>query len=271
MLIVKPLSYLENQIFCTYLPQRIHPLSKTIRLLLCKVSNNYSRVRDFRTQLQVLSCNPGEMVPGNSTLRICNSGNSTVVSGRLIPFSATVIQDINFLTKLYHNTNLSYSAMNTARSALSLVIFPLEGGTFGNHPLVCRLLKGVFTTRPSLPRYQCIWDVAIVLKYLKTLHPPEDLHLRDLTWKVTMLIALLSGQRCQTIHTLDISDMQVVSQPNLQYVFQINKILKTSRPAKHFSHLVLQVYPADEQLCIFKTIQVSLAKGSHLKENTLNS
>ena len=66
-------------------------------------------------------------------------------------FSATVIQGINFLSELYHNTNLSYSAMNTARSALSLVIFPPEGGMFGNHPLVCQLLKGVFTTRPSLP------------------------------------------------------------------------------------------------------------------------
>ena len=80
MLIEKPLSYLPSE------PQRIHPLSKTMRLLLCKVSGDYSRVRDFQTQLQVLSCNPGEMVPGNSTLRICDSGNSTVVSGRLIPF-----------------------------------------------------------------------------------------------------------------------------------------------------------------------------------------
>ena len=80
-----------------------------------------------------------------------------------------------------------------------------------------------------------------------------------------MLIALLSGQRCQTIHALDISDMQVVSQPNLQYVFQINKLLKTSRPAKHFSHLVLQAYPTDEQLCIFKTIQVYLAKMKPLR------
>ena len=119
--------------------------------------------------------------------------------------------------------------MNAARSALSLVIFPPEGCTFGNHPLVSRLLKGVFTKRPSLPRYS-VWDVAIVLKYLKTVHPLEDVHLRDLTLKITMLIALLSGQRCQTIHALDMSDMQVLCHLNQQYVFQINKLLKTSRP-----------------------------------------
>ena len=88
MLIAKPI-ILPRKPDLLYLPsepQRIHPLSKTMRLLLSKVSGDYSRVRDFRTQLQVLSCNPGEMVPGNSTLRICDSGNSTVVSGRLIPF-----------------------------------------------------------------------------------------------------------------------------------------------------------------------------------------
>ena len=116
------------------------------------------------------------------------------------------------LSELYANNNLYYSAMNTAMFALSLVIFPLEGCTFGIHPLVCRLLKGIFTKRPSSPRYHCVWDVVIVLKtkYLKTLHPIRGLHLRDLTLKITMLIALLSGQRCQTIHALDISDMQVV-------------------------------------------------------------
>ena len=80
-----------------------------------------------------------------------------------------------------------------------------------------------------------------------------------------MLIALLSGQRCQTIHALDISAMQVVFHPNEQYVFQINKLLKTSRPGKHFSHLTLQAYPEDEQLCIFKTVQVYLARTKPLR------
>ena len=110
------------------------------------------------------------------------------------------------------------------------------------------------------PPYGKILKKGPETKYLKTLHPIRGLHLRDLTLKITMLIALLSGQRYQTIHALDMSDMQVVCHPNQQYVFQINKLLKTSRPGKHFSLLTLQAYPADEQLCIFKTIQVYLAK-----------
>ena len=76
-----------------------------------------------------------------------------------------------------YQKQLSYSPINTARSALSAVIIPAEGSTFGNNPLVTRFLKGVFTVRPSLPRDQEIWDVTTVLPYLKTLHPPENLSL----------------------------------------------------------------------------------------------
>ena len=183
------------------------------------------------------------------------------------PVSATVTQGINFLGDLYEKQHLSYSALNTARSALSLVIFPPEGSTFGNHPLVCQLLRGVFTARLSLPRYQDIWDVAIVLRYLKTLHPPSKLTLRELTLKLTMLMALLSGQRCQTIHTLNIDSMKIDISPTQQHVFQINELLKTSRPGKHFSQLVLQSYPEVKELCVFEVLQTYLARTQPLRAN----
>ena len=109
------------------------------------------------------------------------------------PISATVIDGVNFLNELYQK-ELSYSVINTARAALSAVIHPPGGCTFGHHPMVARFLKGVFTARPTLPRYQEVWDVSVVLKYLKTLHPPEQLSLKDLTLKMTMLIALLSAK-----------------------------------------------------------------------------
>lgn len=68
------------------------------------------------------------------------------------PISATVVDGINFLSDLYQE-ELSYSAINTAWSALSMVIHITEG-TFGNHPLVSRFLNWVFTARTSLPRYK---------------------------------------------------------------------------------------------------------------------
>ena len=74
-----------------------------------------------------------------------------------------------------------------------------------SHPLVSRFIKaGVFEARPALPKYPETWDVKQELSYLQTLHPPESLTLKDLTYKLVMLLAaLLSGQRRQTLHSLE--------------------------------------------------------------------
>lgn len=76
-----------------------------------------------------------------------------------------------------------------------MIILLPDGGSFGNHNLVIRFRKGVFETRPSLPRYRDIWDVSIVLDYLQTLSSFEQLNLKDITQKTVMLVTLLSGQQ----------------------------------------------------------------------------
>ena len=81
--------------------------------------------------------------------------------------SPPIEQGIEFLTQLY-SQGLSYSAINTARSALSAIILPVNNVPFGDNPYVKRFLKGVYQTRPSLPRYTQVWDVTLVLKFLST-------------------------------------------------------------------------------------------------------
>ena len=99
------------------------------------------------------------------------------------------------------------------------------------------------------------------------LHPSSKLSLRELTLKLTMSIALLSAQRCQTIHALNINSMKVEVHPTQQYVFQVNQLLKTSWPGKHFSHLVMQSYPDDKQLCVCEVLQVYLEITKPLRDN----
>jgi hypothetical protein len=82
-----------------------------------------------------------------------------------------------------------------------------------------------------------------------------------------MLIALLSGQRCQTIHALNIAGMTIDTHPIRQHVFQIHELLKTSRPGKHFSQLVLQSYPEDKELCVFDVLQTYVARTQPLRAN----
>ena len=49
---------------------------------------------------------------------------------------------------------LDNSGLNTARSAMSSVIIVPNNVSFGNHPSVCRFMKGVYEMRPVLPRHQ---------------------------------------------------------------------------------------------------------------------
>ena len=85
---------------------------------------------------------------------------------------------------------------------------PIDGGrSFGSNHIVTRFMKGVFESRRPKPKYDKIWDVSVVLKHLSSLYPNEKLSLKDLTHKVLMLILLLSSQRGQSIHYLDLQHL----------------------------------------------------------------
>lgn len=157
---------------------------------------------------------------------------------------------LDYLTLLY-DSGLKYSAINTARSALSSFVVSEDGRPMGKHPLVVRFMKGVFQTRPALPRHGVTWDTDIVLKYIKSLSPVKDLSLKDLTFKLVTLTALLSGQRLQCLHLLDIRNMTLTKSV---CKFRIGDLVKTSRPGAHQSELSLPAYAPNRRLCIVTAI-----------------
>ena len=182
----------------------------------------------------------------------------SIIRSGTFPFSPNIQDILDFLTGLYHS-GLGYSALNTARSALSsLIMLPCQV-SLGNHPLISRFMRGVFQQRPSLPRYTEIWDVNIVLSYLRKLSPAESLSLKTLTYKVTMLLTLLSGQRVQTIHLLDISTMKI---NNSSCTFVITEKVKQTRPGKHIEPLKFTAYAPDKRLCVIKYLQEYLNRTS---------
>lgn len=136
---------------------------------------------------------------------------------------ATINDGLDFLTLLYKQ-GVSYSAINTARSALSSVITPTDETTFGEHPLVSHFLKGTFELRPSLPRYSTIWEVGTVLSYLRSFPALNDLTLKQLTRNLTVLLALVTAQRTQTLSKLDTLCMQ---ETTTGIIFTIRDTLKT--------------------------------------------
>ena len=104
-------------------------------------------------------------------------------SKRTIDYSSPKISEaVEFLMTL-HSQGLSYSSINTARSALSSILKLDNCDNFGTHPLVTRFMKGIYELIKPKPKYNQIWDVSQVLDYLKTLYPLEKLSLKELTQK----------------------------------------------------------------------------------------
>ena len=135
---------------------------------------------------------------------------------KIDPVSPTVNTVIEFLTMLYED-GLQYSALNTARSAVSTVATLAAEVSVGKHPLVIRFMKGVFLLRFALPHYRETWNVGVVIKYLNNMAPTPELTMENLTKKFTMLLALLSGQRTQTLAKLSTNFMVLTSEKCCPY------------------------------------------------------
>jgi hypothetical protein len=104
-------------------------------------------------------------------------------------------------------------------------------------------MKGIYKIKPPKPRYQITLDVQKVLTYLSSLGLPETLNLKSLSLKLTMLIALVSAQRGQSLHMLDIEFMK---EDESQYELLLPEHIKQSRPGYKPPSVVLKAYPKDK-------------------------
>lgn len=169
---------------------------------------------------------------------------------------ASVADGIDFLVEL-HDKGHSYSSVNLARSALSSIMIIDNHLTFGCHPLVVRCVKAIYNLRPPLPRYVRTWDVNVVLVFLRRLSPVKELSFKMLTLKLATLMALITAHRVQTLHLLD---LHMLKRGKFEYTFEINKVIKTSKPGRKLPTVVLKSYPVDRRLCIVTVLNEFLKR-----------
>lgn len=163
---------------------------------------------------------------------------------------------MEFLTEQF-NRGLGYSALNTARGALSSLGIRLDSFAAGSHPTVVRFMKGVFNLRTPIPRYKETWDVNLVLNYLRKLSPVKYLSLKDLTLKLTMLLGLTNAAR---VHTLNVLSYKQLKKLSCGYLVKFNSLLKQSRPGFDCSSFTLRAYPPDRRLCVVTVLKEYLLR-----------
>ena len=180
---------------------------------------------------------------------------------RKTPWTHTKVGKLlEFFNELYYREKASYSAINTARSAMaSFITLDDTNYTVGTHPLIGRYLKGVFKLRTPTPRYSRIWDVKVVLNYLRGVSPASKLTLQLLTLKISMLLALTTAQRVQTIQSLHLDKMTFMGDT---VEFHVDDLLKQSRPGSIGTTIRLKAFPGDKRLCVVRYLK----KYIHLTE-----
>ena len=120
-------------------------------------------------------------------------------------------------------------------------------------------MKGVFTKRPSLPKYKEVWDINIVLTYIDTI---KNTTLLQLTQKLCMLFLLLTAQRCQTLHLIEMPD--IIFQPN-SCTIHPNHVLKQSKPGHHLDSIHLNKYGENPNRCLVKTLEEYIQRTAALR------
>lgn len=206
-----------------------HPLRNSLRLATWMLSRDRLQTGFSDDAITIISASwtPGTDKQYNSAW---NKWCGWCEQRKIDLLQASVDEVVNFLSQSFAEGK-SYSTVNTYRSALTSTLYPVNNVAIGSHPLVVRLLRGIYHLRTPLPRYSSTWDVAKVTSYL------------TLTMKTVMLCALSSAQREQTLCALDLNFKK---QNCLSFV--IAEHLKTSNLGKSLEVKFMSL-PEDPSLC----------------------
>ena len=179
---------------------------------------------------------------------------------------ASVQQGLAFLQYLL-TLGLGYSVINTARSALSALIILPSGSTFGSHTDVMLFMRGVFNIKPIQPKYVSTWDPTQVLNFLESWNPASAISLEKLTLKVVVLILLVTGQRPQIVHKLNITNLKTGTDTH-EFALELTDF-KQGRVNYKPNTILLRAYPPNKRLCVFHYLSIYLQRTALLrKDNT---
>ena len=159
------------------------------------------------------------------------------------PILASIECVLEFLTHAF-NIGKAYRTLKVYRSAISSSHPMIDSLRVGEHPLVVQLLKGAYNLRPPLPRYSSTWDVDNnVVSFLDQLGSIGSLSLKDLSQKLSLLLALTAMEMVSEVIAHDLRYRQILPEG---VIFHLPELTKKSRvgPGMTLNGLFMPVFPA---------------------------
>ena len=175
------------------------------------------------------------------------------------PIRGPVADILNFLAELFEQ-GFQYRSLNAYRSAISSVHEKIDGIEVGKHPIVSRMLKGVFNERPPRPKYESVWKVDQVLTMFREDGGSASLSLQDLTVKTAMLLVLTRPCRGADLAALDLRNRSYVPEG---VVFQPYHLSKQSRPSHDGTS-----FDEDKRLCPVETLKIYEERTAFFRDSS---
>ena len=131
--------------------------------------------------------------------------------------------------------------------------------------MIKRFCKGASHLKPPRPKYNYVWDPEPVIAKLASLYPHDSLSLEILSKKLLLLLALGSGQRCQTLSLLKIS--QITESDDILFI-RVPDRIKTSAPGRAQPLLQFPRFHQKKELCIASILKLYLNRTKELRSDS---
>ena len=254
------LSTAEMELVVHQSVHKAHTMRGKLKLIVCHLSGDTMKSKVFRSTLPRYCSTRGDPLLKSNTQFISRNGLYSLVNSSQITAYSPTLMDV--LELLHTQLHLSYSALNTARSALSCVI-SIDKVPVGQHPSVCRFVKGSFERKRPSGKYYAIWDV---LNFLKAMSPNSSLSQMELSLRLSMLLALVSIQRKQTLLQLNINN-EYLKKSAEEFVFILSRHVKQSRPNYSVPPVIIPRYALDTKVCPYVCLEDYIERTKSLRHD----
>ncbi|XP_056416156.1 integrase/recombinase xerD homolog [Hyla sarda] len=172
------------------------------------------------------------------------------------PIHAPLNYILNYLSMSFE-IGKAYRKINVYRSAISSYHAPILSVPISKHPLVCKLMKGIKFRRPPMPKYSSTWDVNALLDLFLSWEDNDSLSLQHLSFKLTVLLCLISFKRTSDVKALDLSRRQFY--PN-GVQFTVYRRTKTN-----IHSVFYPAFPQQQKLCVVHCLKSYEQRTQHIR------
>ncbi|XP_073683991.1 uncharacterized protein [Garra rufa] len=145
---------------------------------------------------------------------------------RIVPFLCSVADVLCFLQELL-DKGRAFSTVKVYLAAISACHMGIDNNTMGQHPLVCRFMRGARrlnrVSKPLIPP----WDLSVVLNALSRapFEPIDSSDLKLLSLKTALLLALSTAKRISELHALSVHNSC------MQFAMDCSRVSLKTNPA----------------------------------------